>query len=60
MIAISADLGYAGLQPQLQSVGAQAFLCKPFGAAKLISETQRLDKQSEGTSPPASPGARHI
>jgi CheY-like chemotaxis protein len=44
VIAISGDLSYLGLRQQLESIGAEAFLSKPFGAAKLVSEIQRLDK----------------
>lgn len=44
IIAISGDQSYHGLQQQLHNAGVDAFLSKPFGAARLVSEIRSLDK----------------
>lgn len=42
IVAISADAQYHDLRAQLKGVGAESFLAKPFGPARLISEIRRL------------------
>lgn len=42
IIAISADQGYHAQRHQLESLGVNVFLSKPFGATKLVSEICRL------------------
>ncbi len=49
IIAISANLNLRDVRQQLEGVGVAAFLSKPFGAAKLVSEIIRLDQNSHGT-----------
>jgi two-component system cell cycle response regulator DivK len=51
IIAISANQSFLGVGRQLQSVGAEAFLSKPFGAAKLVSEIRRLDNAANQLPP---------
>lgn len=49
IIAISANSSLEGSRQQLEKIGADVFLTKPFGAAKLVGEICRLAATTDET-----------